>query len=180
MDYFCKWCKEEIFETKPKVEITRAGDVVDCPKCGKFLYGRSLRGKMISRKGVVVVNIEHRSLLHDTERIVELGEEEVKKRLIPAIVYPSEIRKATKTKKKKTKYVRGKVKVTIDLINHPPHYLKGGIEAIDVIEAWNLPFHLANVVKYICRAGNKQGEHASNDLKKAKFYLDRHLEGKEK
>ena len=100
------------------------------------------------------------------------------RRTTPITVYKSEICKITKKTWQK-KYVRGKAKVAVDLINHPPHYLKGGIEAIDVIEAWKLPFHLANVIKYICRAGDKRGEQASSDLKKAKFYLDRHMNGKE-
>ena len=44
-------------------------------------------------------------------------------------------------------------------VNHPPHY--GGdttYEAIKVIEAWGLDFHLGNVVKYISRAGKKGSE----------------------
>lgn len=57
-------------------------------------------------------------------------------------------------------------------INHPSHY--GGdttYEAIKVIEAWGLGFCLGNAVKYICRAG-KKGE-ALEDLKKARWYLER-------
>jgi hypothetical protein len=58
-------------------------------------------------------------------------------------------------------------------IDHPPHY--GGAdnlyEAIKVIEAWNLGFHLGNAVKYISRAGKKGDE--LEDLKKARWYLDR-------
>jgi hypothetical protein len=41
-------------------------------------------------------------------------------------------------------------------VSHPAHY--GGdapYEAIKVIEAWELGFHLGNTVKYICRAGKK-------------------------
>lgn len=60
-----------------------------------------------------------------------------------------------------------------DSVNHPPHY--GGednpYEAIKVIEAWVLGFHLGNAVKYIARAG-KKGD-ALEDLKKARWYLDR-------
>ncbi len=60
-----------------------------------------------------------------------------------------------------------------DLVNHPPHY--GGAddtyEAIKVIEAWGLGFHLGNAVKYVARAG-KKGD-ALEDLKKARWYLDR-------
>lgn len=58
-------------------------------------------------------------------------------------------------------------------INHPPHYTKGGIEAIDVIEAWNLDFHLGNALKYIARAGRK-GD-AREDIEKAVWYLERWL-----
>lgn len=60
-------------------------------------------------------------------------------------------------------------------INHPNHY--GGdttYEAIKVIEAWDLSFHLGNSVKYICRAG-KKGSYIE-DLEKAKWYLDRAIE----
>lgn len=59
-------------------------------------------------------------------------------------------------------------------IDHPAHY--GGdtaYEAIKVIEAWGLGFHLGNAVKYVCRAG-KKGD-AVVDLKKARWYLDREI-----
>jgi len=56
-------------------------------------------------------------------------------------------------------------------VDHPPHYCQGGIEAIDVIEAWSLGFHLGNTVKYIARAGRK-GDRIE-DLKKAAWYLQR-------
>ena len=58
-------------------------------------------------------------------------------------------------------------------VNHPKHY--GGkedpYEAIKVIEAWGLGFHLGNTVKYISRAGKKDS--LVQDLKKAKWYLER-------
>jgi len=60
-------------------------------------------------------------------------------------------------------------------VNHPQHY--GGdttYEAIKVIEAWGLGFHLGNTVKYVARAGRKQYE--LEDLEKAKWYLDRRIE----
>lgn len=60
-------------------------------------------------------------------------------------------------------------------IDHPKHY--GGdnpYEAIKVIEAWHLDFHLGNVVKYIARAGKKSDR--LEDLEKAKWYLDRSIE----
>lgn len=60
-------------------------------------------------------------------------------------------------------------------VNHPAHY--GGeeytYEAIKVIEAWNLGFHLGNTVKYISRAGKKDPSKTVQDLEKARWYLDR-------
>lgn len=51
----------------------------------------------------------------------------------------------------------------------------GGIEVIDAIEAWELGFHLGNSVKYIARAGKKDPSKEVEDLKKARFYLDRRI-----
>jgi hypothetical protein len=57
---------------------------------------------------------------------------------------------------------------------NPSHYKRGGIETIDVIEAWGLGFCLANAVKYISRAGVKTVD-PLDDLKKARWYLDREI-----
>ncbi len=58
-----------------------------------------------------------------------------------------------------------------EAVNHPDHYKHGGIEAIDVIEAWGPGFHLGNVVKYIARAQHKGSE--KEDVQKAIWYLKR-------
>jgi len=65
--------------------------------------------------------------------------------------------------------------MTRDMINQPPHYQSdSGIESIDVIEAFELGFHLGNVVKYVLRAGKKDDK--TTDLKKARWYLTRIIE----
>ena len=65
-----------------------------------------------------------------------------------------------------------------EMVNHPNHY--GGednqYEAIKVIEAWDLDFHLGNTVKYISRAGKKETDKELQDLKKALWYLQRKIE----
>ena len=64
----------------------------------------------------------------------------------------------------------------MEAVNNPKHY--GGdttYEAIKVIEAWELNFHLGNVVKYISRAGKKDFTKTKEDLLKAKWYLDRYI-----
>lgn len=60
-----------------------------------------------------------------------------------------------------------------DMVNKPPHYNFGKYEVLDVIEDWNLDYHLGNVVKYIARAEHKGNK--LQDLEKAKFYLDRYI-----
>jgi len=68
----------------------------------------------------------------------------------------------------------------VEQVNHPNHY--GGednpYEAIKVIDAWELGFSLGNTVKYISRAGKKDKE--LQDLKKALWYLQHHIETLEK
>jgi len=62
-------------------------------------------------------------------------------------------------------------------IDHPPHC--GGdttYEAIKVIENWRLGFCLGNAVKYICRAGKKDGARTLEDLEKAVWCLSREVE----
>lgn len=57
----------------------------------------------------------------------------------------------------------------------PPHY-QGSIQPIDLINAQDLNFNLGNVVKYVCRAGKKQGENILTDLEKAKDYINFEIE----
>lgn len=63
-----------------------------------------------------------------------------------------------------------------DLINHPAHYCRNGIECIDVIEAATADLAgseavcTANAMKYLFRWKQKGGV---QDLKKARWYLDR-------
>ena len=69
-----------------------------------------------------------------------------------------------------------------EMVNHPSHY--GGenntYEAIKVIDAWDLGFCLGNTVKYISRAGKKDSNAELQDLKKALWYLQHHIETLEK
>lgn len=64
---------------------------------------------------------------------------------------------------------------TIINTNTPPHY-QGTIQPIDLINAQDLNFNLGSVVKYVCRAGKKQGENILTDLEKAKDYINFEIE----
>lgn len=63
-------------------------------------------------------------------------------------------------------------------VDHPSHYGGDGnpYEAIKVIEAWDLGFHLGNTVKYIARAGKKDPKKLLEDLEKSLWYLQRKVD----
>ena len=63
------------------------------------------------------------------------------------------------------------------MVNEPPHYKNLGIEPVAAIEAWALGFNLGNAVKYIARAEHKGAP--IEDLKKARWYLDREIQRRE-
>ena len=86
-----------------------------------------------------------------------------------------------KTKEQKVKYLSGVKKQaqeqsdhkqTMDMVNHPPHYNKAGIETIDAIKAMTnegFEYYLqGNIAKYLWRYRYKNGV---EDLNKAQWYL---------
>ena len=72
--------------------------------------------------------------------------------------------------------------IKVEQVNHPNHY--GGelnpYEVIKVIDNWELGFSLGNTVKYISRAGKKGKDKELEDLRKALWYLQHHIETLEK
>lgn len=68
-----------------------------------------------------------------------------------------------------------------DMVNHPSHYESGKYECIDVMEETQgreavMAFCLCNAFKYLYRHNKKNG---IEDIKKAKWYLDKYIEIKE-
>ena len=63
-----------------------------------------------------------------------------------------------------------------DNVNHPAHYESQRIvlEPIDLCQAYD--FSLGNAIKYIIRAGKKDGNSEEQDLAKARWYLRNALE----
>ena len=59
-------------------------------------------------------------------------------------------------------------------LTQPDHYIAGRlIEPLEIIEQWQLNYHMGNAVKYISRAGRKVCE--KTDLEKALVYLERFM-----
>lgn len=63
-------------------------------------------------------------------------------------------------------------------VNHPSHYNAGKIEVIEFIEdqGFGDAFCKGNAIKYIARAGKKAGADELEDLKKARWYVNRVIE----
>jgi hypothetical protein len=70
-----------------------------------------------------------------------------------------------------------------DLVNHPPHYLKGKVECIDALESATSDLTgieavcTANAIKYLWRWKQKDGVES---LRKAQWYINRLIEVMEK
>ena len=70
----------------------------------------------------------------------------------------------------------------MDKINHPQHYTNGKVECIDAIESATAELVgieavcVGNVIKYVWRFKMKNG---TEDLMKAKWYLERLIAGSE-
>ena len=65
--------------------------------------------------------------------------------------------------------------MTNDAVNHPSHYTShpSGVECIQVTE--HLNFCIGNAIKYLWRAGLKDGNSDIQDLKKAVWYIEREI-----
>ena len=57
----------------------------------------------------------------------------------------------------------------------PDHY-HGSVEPWDLIAAQELDFFSGNIIKYVVRAGKKDGESVLDDLIKAQVYLKKLIE----
>jgi len=65
-------------------------------------------------------------------------------------------------------------------VNHPAHYNAhpSGVECIDIVE--HMTFSVGNAIKYLWRAWLKDSAPKLEDLRKARWYLDREIARLEK
>ena len=66
----------------------------------------------------------------------------------------------------------------VDVVNHPSHYESGKFECIEVMEETQgkeavMHFCICNAFKYLYRHNRKNG---IEDVKKAKWYIDKYIE----
>ena len=181
-EQYCKQCaKDELMailnkpKEEPPKEVKEVKEVkmqTKCNRCGKMFEQTG--------KGRPAVNCPTcRDLLNKPKHKVPPTNNQSKKvdESVPVISKTETTMKEIIIKKDDIK----DISVTTDkkhnpisnVIDHPSHYNRGKIEVIDFIEDQQLPFHLGNVVKYIARAGSKGDK--LEDLKKARWYLDRYI-----
>jgi len=67
----------------------------------------------------------------------------------------------------------------VDMVNHPPHYTRGGVECIDALASATAGLEgldavcTANAIKYLWRWKQKNGV---EDLRKAQWYINKLIE----
>lgn len=156
-------------EEAPKEEV-KEKVMTKCKNCGKMFEQTG--------KGRPAVNCPAcRDLLNKPKNKVSPKDNQSKKvnESTPVISKKETTESYITADSTKDLYVTTDVKpVSIsNMVDHPAHYNKGKIEVIDFIEDQQLPFHLGNVIKYVARAGSKGDK--LEDLKKARWYLDRYI-----
>lgn len=140
------------------------------------LIGRGLENIEIAKKLQVSLNLVHQ-VRHSMNKKVKAAQKTARKpsKIIKAV---KEVKSALDSLDKDKPFSVYKI-VPRDLVNSPPHYNTGKIETITFIEDKDLNYRLGNVVKYVTRAGKKVGSDPVEDLKKARWYLDREINVRE-
>lgn len=178
-EQYCKQCaKDELMailnkpKEEPPKEVKEIKVQTKCKRCGKLFEQTG--------KGRPVVNCPTcRAELSEPKKKVSPKDNQPEKvdESTPVISKMETTVKEISIKKDDIKDISvitdKKHNAISNVIDHPSHYNRGKIEVIDFIEDQGLSFHLGNVIKYIARAGSKGDK--LEDLKKARWYLDRYI-----
>ena len=174
---YCPECMEVMTPPPAGTKL----EVRECEACGEtFEYFRKPQGRPRKYCPDCAIKFCHKSKKE--------AEEEAKMTTVDS--NKTEDRQKEDSKKTEDRHIEDSSKETVqvptvedkdklygniehDAVNHPSHYTRGRIEVIDFIEDQQLPYHLGNVIKYIARAGYKGDK--LEDLKKARWYLDRYI-----
>lgn len=181
-EQYCKQCAQDelmaiINKNKPKEELKEkpkeeSAVLTKCKRCGTMFEqtgkGRpavncpTCRTELNKPKEKVSPKDNQSEKVNEVAPVISKTETTMKE----IIIKKDDIKDISVTADKKHNPIS-------NVIDHPSHYNRGKIEVIDFIEDQGLSFHLGNVVKYITRAGSKGDK--LEDLKKARWYLDRYI-----
>ena len=178
-EQYCKQCaKDELMailnkpKEEPPKEVKEVKVQTKCKRCGKMFEqtgkGRpavncpTCRAELSEPKKKVSPKDNQSEKVNEATPVISKMETTMKE----IIIKKDDIKDISVTTDKKNNLIS-------NVIEHPSHYNRGKIEVIDFIEDQGLSFHLGNVIKYIARAGSKGDK--LEDLKKARWYLDRYI-----
>lgn len=178
-EQYCKQCaKDELMailnkpKEEPPKEVKEIKVQTKCKRCGKMFEqtgkGRpavncpTCRAELSEPKKKVSPKDNQSEKVNEATPVISKMETTMKE----IIIKKDDIKDISVTTDKKNNLIS-------NVIEHPSHYNRGKIEVIDFIEDQQLPYHLGNVVKYVARAGYKGDK--LEDLKKARWYLDRYI-----
>lgn len=178
-EQYCKQCaKDELMailnkpKEEPPKEVKEVKVQTKCKRCGKMFEqtgkGRpavncpTCRAELSEPKQKALPKDNQSKKVNESTPVISKKETTVKE----VIIKKDDIKDISVTTDKKNNLIS-------NVIEHPSHYNRGKIEVIDFIEDQGLSFHLGNVIKYIARAGSKGDK--LEDLKKARWYLDRYI-----
>lgn len=178
-EQYCKQCaKDELMailnkpKEEPPKEVKEVKVQTKCKRCGKMFEqtgkGRpavncpTCRAELSKPKQKALPNDNQSKKVNESTPVISKMETTMKE----IIIKKDDIKDTGVIAAKKHNPIS-------NVIDHPAHYNKGKIEVIDFIEDQQLPYHLGNVVKYVARAGYKGDK--LEDLKKARWYLDRYI-----
>lgn len=178
-EQYCKQCaKDELMailnkpKEEPPKEVKEIKVQTKCKRCGKMFEqtgkGRlavncpTCRAELSEPKKKVSPKDNQSEKVNEATPVISKMETTMKE----IIIKKDDIKDISVTTDKKNNLIS-------NVIEHPSHYNRGKIEVIDFIEDQGLSFHLGNVIKYIARAGSKGDK--LEDLKKARWYLDRYI-----
>ncbi|HBM4520972.1 TPA: DUF3310 domain-containing protein [Listeria monocytogenes] len=126
--------------------------------------------KIVERATQRYVNENSPTIIPYKEKLDYVGQYEPGKRDLKLEMLTDEERQVMK-KEAFDALVKPQYRLNDD-ISQPSHYTSWGIEPIKFIQSHNMNFEKGNVIKYVTRAGKKEGQNEVKDLKKARQYLD--------
>nr|DAP61057.1 MAG TPA: nucelotide kinase [Caudoviricetes sp.] len=183
-EQYCKQCaKDELMailnkdkpptpakDEAPKKEVKEKG-MTKCKNCGK-MFEQTGKGRPAVNCPTCrdLLNKPNKKSTDIKDKVITVKKKDV---VAPVISKKETAESYINVDSVSDLYPVNEIKDRDNMIYHPSHYNKGKIEVIDFIEDQGLSFHLGNVIKYVARAGAKGDK--LEDLKKARWYLDRYI-----
>jgi transcriptional regulator with XRE-family HTH domain len=173
--------KEKEDHMSKKINITKKSN-------GKVVYssltGRNLRRMCLKAKATQKELSQHCGLHHTTLSKLESGASPIsvenERRITQAVLQIRDERGKTSVKKPKATVVSPKVQAerkdsTPPVVSAPVKEVIQKHKALDVIEEWNLPYHLGSALIHLEGLNRQKPEGVLDELRKVLGYVSRYM-----